>query len=77
MKGTLVYRYGGYFIIQIIKTENLPLKQKLVPVYPKDNPLESQINKTIEFELIDEFTHPELYTDISFMDGIKYAKLKN
>lgn len=77
MNGTIVHRYGGYFIIKISKHGNLPMQQILIPVYPKDKPEESQLNKNIEYDLIDEFTHPELYKDISFMDGIKYAKLKN
>jgi hypothetical protein len=29
----------------------------------------------VEFEIIDEFTHPELFTNVGWGDGIKYAKL--
>ena len=29
----------------------------------------------VDFEITDEFTHPELYTDIGWGDGIQYAKL--
>ena len=30
---------------------------------------------SVDFEITDEFTHPELYTDIGWGDGIQYAKL--
>ena len=47
----------------------------MIPVYPKDINNELVPGSTVKFELIDEFTHPELYTDIAFMDGVVYAKL--
>lgn len=75
--GTLVERYGGHFIIQIIKSGNLPIQQKLIPVHPKDTPMESQLNKLIEFELINESSHPELYKNIVYLSGTQYAKLNN
>ena len=33
------------------------------------------VNSDVEFEIVDEFTHPELYTIVGWGDGIKYAKL--
>jgi hypothetical protein len=54
-----------------------------LPIYPHD--LDSDIirwaengsleNKEVEFEITDEFTHPELYRGVGWGDGIKYAKL--
>jgi len=32
-------------------------------------------SQEVEFEMVDEFTHPELYTNVGWGDGIKYAKL--
>lgn len=29
----------------------------------------------VEFEIVDEFTHPELYLNVGWGDGIKFAKL--
>jgi hypothetical protein len=76
MKGNLIHRLGGYFVLHIVNAGNIPIQQKRIPVYPKDQPDPSLIGTSVEFELIDEFTHPEFYQDIAFMDGIKYAKLK-
>ncbi len=51
------------------------------PVFPDDskklNSNKSLLRDgdTVDFEMIDEFTHPELYTDIGWGDGIQYAKL--
>ena len=64
MNGTIVQRYGGYFIIQIIKSGVIPIQQKLFPVYPKDKLDESKLNTLVDFNLIDELSHPELYKGV-------------
>jgi hypothetical protein len=73
--GTLVQRYGGYFIIQIIKLGVIPIQQKLFPVYPKDKMDESKLNTLVEFNLINESSHPELYKGVMCLKGTKYARL--
>lgn len=73
--GTLVQRYGGYYIIQIIKSGIIPIQQKLLPIYPKDIPDESKLNTLVEFNLIDESSHPELYKGVMYLKGTKYARL--
>ncbi len=73
--GTLVQRYGGYFIIQIIKSGIIPIQQKLIPVYPKDKMDESKLNELVEFNLINESSHPELYKGVMCLKGTKYARL--
>jgi hypothetical protein len=51
------------------------------PIYPEDT---KELNRKtslhrdgdeVYFELIDEFTHPELYMDVGWGDGTIYAKL--
>jgi hypothetical protein len=37
--------------------------------------LDQDENKEVEFQVVDEFTHPELYKDIGWGDGEKFAKL--
>ena len=54
-----------------------------LPIHPDD--LDSDIirwaengslnDKEVEFEITDEFTHPELYIGVGWGDGIKYAKI--
>jgi hypothetical protein len=49
-----------------------------IPVYPGDAIycFEIDINKEVEFDLIDEFSHPHLYEGIGWGDGVTYAKLR-
>lgn len=75
MNGTIVQRYGGYFIIQIIKSGVIPIQQKLFPIYPKDKLDESKLNTLVDFNLIDESSHPELYKGVICLKGTKYARL--
>jgi hypothetical protein len=77
MNGTLVQRYGGYFVIQIIKSGVIPIQQKLIPVYPKDKMDESKLNELVEFNLINESSHPELYEGVMCLNGTKYAKIND
>jgi len=32
-------------------------------------------NMVVEFEIIDEFTHPELYVGVGLFEGVRLAKL--
>lgn len=36
-----------------------------------------EVGKQVEFEIIDEFTNPEMYTGIPIFEGKKYAKIKS
>ena len=31
----------------------------------------------VEFEIVTEFTHPDLYNDVPLFEGTDYAKIKN
>lgn len=75
MTGTLKFRLNTWFVSCTDKAGNLPIKQRMIPVYPKDINNKLVQDSPVKFELIDEFTHPELYTDVAFMDGVVYAKL--
>jgi hypothetical protein len=51
-----------------------------LPLHPDDIKMvesvdTSKLTREVEFEIVDEFTHPELYTNVGWGDGIKYAKL--
>jgi hypothetical protein len=83
MKGTLYKKKQpkGWYVAYT--TDSFKFHQTELPLYPDD--LDSDIirwaengsleNKEVEFEITDEFTHPELYRGVGWGDGIKYAKL--
>jgi hypothetical protein len=54
--------------------------ERIVPVYHKDvKSIDEELIKTlvsgVNFELIDEFTHPNLFYDVSWGEGTLCAKL--
>jgi hypothetical protein len=82
MKGKLYKREGDrVWVIRYnnpnFTTEPIPVCE--LPIYHKDL-TESQKwcmyqGMEIEFKIIDEFTNPELYTDVGLFEGITMAKL--
>lgn len=58
------------------------ISEKELPLYHKDaedieKVFTAKFTKNVEFEIIDEFSHPELFEDIGWGDGVYCAKLKN
>ena len=57
-----------------------PIPYSELPIYHK-NLTESQKwhmseGSEVEFEIMDEFTHPDLYTDVPLFEGVTLAMLK-
>ena len=57
------------------------ISEKELPLYHKDvESIDEVFNptftKSVEFEIIDEFSHPHLFEDVSWGDGVYCAKLK-
>jgi hypothetical protein len=85
MKGTLHKTEQGWTVryLDYKKAHDIMYCGESLPLHPDD--LDSEIvrwaengsleNKEVEFEITDEFTHPELYRGVGWGDGIKYAKL--
>jgi hypothetical protein len=85
MKGTLHKTEQGWTVryLDYKKAHDIMYCGESLPLHPDD--LDSDIirwaengsleNKEVEFEITDEFTHPELYRGVGWGDGIKYAKL--
>jgi len=44
--------------------------------YPIVNSENLEAETIVEFDIIDEFTNPELYEGVGWGDGIKYALIK-
>lgn len=64
------------------KIENewyITYSDKSLPLYPEDALycLDFDNGMLFDFEIIDEFSHPEKYKDVGLYDGITYAKLIN
>jgi len=65
-----------------IKVEQDPhYSGTLIPLYPDDvnGNIPSDIikeGKEVEFEIVDEFTHQELFRNIPWGEGIECAKIK-
>lgn len=69
---------SGVWMIRYVDS-NVNLMVRELPVY-RENLTESQkwsmdVGMEIEFEIIDEFTHPKLYENVGLFDGITMAKL--
>lgn len=80
MKGILKETKEGWFVECRIE-ERTPIGHKswweTLPLYPDSITDNLFLGKEVEFEITDEFTHPELYRGVGWGDGIKYAKLIN
>lgn len=85
MKGILTKNDNGW----LVKYPKYPTSNKIfdtvsLPLHPYDVNICNAygdysvdwIGKEVEFEIVDEFTHPKLYEGVGWGDGIKYAKLK-
>jgi hypothetical protein len=80
MKGILEKTRRGWVVKQIISEGFEARLIKTFPLYKSDaDQLEINVfgeHGEVEFEIIDEFTHPEYYHGVGWGDGIKMAKLK-
>ncbi len=80
MKGTLHKTEQGW-VVEYAKHSELPLHPDDVKQIEEDakvfDNIEARIAacSSVEFEIIDEFTHPELFTNVGWGDSITYAKL--
>ena len=89
MKGKLIYDQGEWWVQHMATSpDGVEYFQADTMLHPDDvkfledcnlvfDNLEARVtvNPDVEFEIVDEFTHPELYTNVGWGDGIKYAKL--
>ena len=72
MKGELLKKNTGW-VVRYTDVFNL---QKELPLYHNDIVSDStQDNTEIDFEIVDEFSHPELFHGIDFWGGLECAKL--
>lgn len=82
MKGKLFKRSGDK--VWMVKyndpsvTEH-PIPIRELPIYHKNLTISQkwslEVGMVVEFEIIDEFTHPELYEGVPLFEGITLAKL--
>lgn len=77
MKGTLLKTENGWIVEYWVglKVFEYPLHPDFTQ-YLKEPEFHNLSGKDVEFEIMDEFTHPEHYEGIPLFEGIKYAKLK-
>ena len=78
MQGVLSKNESGWVVTHIYHEQNtLPVIP--LPVLPEQQSTAHHfhINGNCIFDVVDEFTNPELYKDIPWGDGMEYAKLKN
>lgn len=76
MNGLLKYN-GNEWVVSYHQ-----VKQKEIPVYHKDvdkinESLSKDTIKSVEFEIIDEFSHPRLFEGIPWGSGDYCAKINN
>jgi len=58
------------------------IEDKEYPLYYKDSEFiesafQTTYTKNVDFELVDEFTHGDLFRDVAWGEGSQCAKLKN
>ena len=73
-----LYKLDNEWVIKYhIKLGENVMESKTIPLHPEDVVycLDSDDGLSFDFEIIDEFTHPEKYKDVGLFDGTKYAKL--
>jgi len=77
MKGTLLKTENGWIVEYWVglKVFEYPLHPDFTE-YLNEPEFHNLSGKDVEFEMMDEFTHPEQYEGIPLFEGIKYAKLK-
>jgi hypothetical protein len=78
MKGELIKLAKGWTVLHKIYDEGINFGVDY-PLHPDDaakfEPATLGSFGEVEYEIIDEFTHPELYQGVGWGDGIQYAKL--
>jgi len=73
-----LHKLGDIWVIKYhVRLGENVMQSKTLPLYPEDvlYCLDSDDGLSFDFEIIDEFTHPEKYKDVGLYDGITYAKL--
>jgi hypothetical protein len=78
MKGTLVNTPVGWAVNYNYSAdkknwEQLPLHPDFVEML--DTCFRSTFTQEVDFEIVDEYTNPELYIGVPLWEGNKYAKL--
>ena len=48
-------------------------RARIIPVFKPDS--EFVDGEMVNFEIVDEFTHPQLFRDVPIFDGIESAKI--
>lgn len=84
MKGTLTKINDNWVVEYPKHASNKIYETATLPLHPEDvktcndygDYYVDWIGKEVKFEIVDEFTDPELYKNVGWGDGIKYAKLK-
>jgi hypothetical protein len=80
MKGILSKSNRGWVVKETIGEGPEARLIKTFPLHQSDiDKLEPSVlgeYGEVEFEIIDEFTHPQYYESVGWGDGVKYAKLK-
>lgn len=77
MKGILKETKEGMVVWYVVTIDETTYIKETLPLYPNTSTINLFFGKEVEFEITDEFTHPELYRGVGWGDGIKYAKLIN
>lgn len=75
MKGTLFKNKNNWEVFyEVADLQQGIVWEKQLPLHPKFESDNLKNDDEIDFEITDEFTHPELYEHIGWGDGISYAK---
>lgn len=75
MKGELKYNGEQWVVFNVIEDVEYPLYYKDSEFI--DSAFQTTFKKDVDFELVDEFTHSELFRGVAWGEGTKCAKLKN
>jgi hypothetical protein len=73
-----LYKIDNDWVIKYnIRLGENVMQSKTIPVHPEDALycLDSDEGLSFDFEIIDEFSHPEKYKNVGLYDGTIYAKL--
>lgn len=69
MKGTIV-KNGEEFLVEYLNTYGIV---RTVPVYkPKADLIEGT---QVDFEIVDEFSHPKLFADVALFEGVPHGRI--
>jgi hypothetical protein len=71
MKGKIIKK-DKEFLVEYLNTYGI---MRTVPVYkPKADLVE---DTQVEFEIVDEFSHPKLFADVALFEGMPSARIIN